>query len=243
MTAIARNTKIRHVFGNVMRLAIPLTKKTRTLVEGRIVEIEEPFYPNHDFPTKVTLYKGGGLRKEYTAVVAGNIAEITDDGTLPIGTYQVEVICHGESGMPMRYMVRSVVDIVDATVEAGIEPGVEFYGTTYSLEGAVFFFAKGDKGEKGDPGAVFTPNVDDQGNLSWTNDGGLPNPETVNIKGQQGTGVQSVEQIVTSEESGGINVVRMTLTDGSTTDFEIRNGEKVEPQYQEGVHEDGTINF
>ena len=32
-------------------------------------------------------------------------------------------------------------------------------------------------------GATFTPSVDSDGNLSWTNDGGLPNPPTVNIKG------------------------------------------------------------
>lgn len=38
-------------------------------------------------------------------------------------------------------------------------------------------------GQKGDHGATFTPSVDDDGNLSWTNDKKLPNPKTVNIKG------------------------------------------------------------
>ena len=33
---------------------------------------------------------------------------------------------------------------------------------------------------------IFIPHVDAAGNLSWTNDGGLPNPETVNIKGPAG---------------------------------------------------------
>ena len=37
-----------------------------------------------------------------------------------------------------------------------------------------------------DPGATFTPHVDENGNLSWTNDHDLPNPETVNITGPQG---------------------------------------------------------
>lgn len=32
-------------------------------------------------------------------------------------------------------------------------------------------------------GATFTPHVDDDGNLSWTNDANLPNPKTVNIMG------------------------------------------------------------
>lgn len=48
---------------------------------------------------------------------------------------------------------------------------------------------KGDPGEKGDTGArgiTFTPVVDSRGNISWSNDGGLENPQTVNITGPQG---------------------------------------------------------
>ena len=51
--------------------------------------------------------------------------------------------------------------------------------------------AQGVQGEIGPRGYTFTPAVDDTGNLSWTNDGGLPNPEEVNIKGPIGaTGPQ-----------------------------------------------------
>ena len=38
----------------------------------------------------------------------------------------------------------------------------------------------------GSNGATFTPSVDSDGNLSWSNDKGLSNPQTVNIKGPQG---------------------------------------------------------
>ena len=41
-------------------------------------------------------------------------------------------------------------------------------------------------GTPGEDGATFTPSVDDSGNLSWTNDKGLVNPEPVNIKGPKG---------------------------------------------------------
>lgn len=44
----------------------------------------------------------------------------------------------------------------------------------------------GAQGEPGEPGTTFTPRVDSEGNLSWTNDGDLPNPEVVNIRGPQG---------------------------------------------------------
>lgn len=38
----------------------------------------------------------------------------------------------------------------------------------------------------GQNGATFTPNVSEDGMLSWTNDRELPNPEPVNIKGKDG---------------------------------------------------------
>lgn len=44
----------------------------------------------------------------------------------------------------------------------------------------------GSGGEDGEDGATFTPYVDANGNLSWSNDKGLPNPRTVNIKGADG---------------------------------------------------------
>lgn len=39
---------------------------------------------------------------------------------------------------------------------------------------------------RGIDGATFYPEVDNEGNLSWTNDKGLDNPEVVNIKGAPG---------------------------------------------------------
>lgn len=45
---------------------------------------------------------------------------------------------------------------------------------------------KGDKGDPGAPGAVFTPSVSEEGVIEWTNNGGLANPTSVNIKGPKG---------------------------------------------------------
>lgn len=44
----------------------------------------------------------------------------------------------------------------------------------------------GKDGADGEDGATFTPSVDSAGNLSWSNDKGLANPPTVNIKGPKG---------------------------------------------------------
>ena len=46
--------------------------------------------------------------------------------------------------------------------------------------------AQGPTGATGPAGAVFTPSVSASGDLSWTNNGGLENPPTVNIRGPQG---------------------------------------------------------
>lgn len=44
----------------------------------------------------------------------------------------------------------------------------------------------GQSGSDGKNGATFTPTVSSSGDLSWTNDQGLENPVTVNIKGPKG---------------------------------------------------------
>lgn len=44
----------------------------------------------------------------------------------------------------------------------------------------------GSNGQDGVDGATFTPSVSASGDLSWTNNKGLTNPSTVNIRGPQG---------------------------------------------------------
>lgn len=45
---------------------------------------------------------------------------------------------------------------------------------------------QGPKGDTGASGATFSPQIDGSGNLSWVNDKGLPNPQTVNLRGDKG---------------------------------------------------------
>lgn len=46
--------------------------------------------------------------------------------------------------------------------------------------------AKGADGAAGKDGVTFTPSMSDDGDLSWSNDGGKANPATVNLKGPKG---------------------------------------------------------
>ena len=51
----------------------------------------------------------------------------------------------------------------------------------------------------GDSGAIFTPAVSAEGVISWTNNGGLPNPSPVNIKGPKGS-----DYVLTSQDKADI---------------------------------------
>lgn len=78
----------------------------------------------------------------------------------------------------------------------------------------------GKRGLRGEVGYYFTPTVDTAGNLSWTNNGELTNPTTVNIKGPKG-------------EGGTITITGITVDNGSsetgTPSVEIISG-TTEPQ-------------
>lgn len=88
-------------------------------------------------------------------------------------------------------------------------------------------------GTGGADGTTFTPSVSEDGIISWTNDGGKDNPTPVNIKGadgangtngENGVGIQSVVQTTTSTVDGGDNVITVTLTNGNTSTFTVKNG-------------------
>lgn len=139
-------TRIRHVFGNVLRVAIPLDALVVRMVNGEVSKDKQDFYPNTDFPVQIVLRKGGGIKYTFTADVRDDIVSFEDMGTISIGTYQVEILCRNQAGEPCRYMVRSIIQIVDATADAGIEPGIEFNCECYTLDGGIFLALKGEDG-------------------------------------------------------------------------------------------------
>ena len=81
---------------------------------------------------------------------------------------------------------------------------------------------KGDDGEDGKDGVTFTPSVDSAGNLSWSNDKGLANPPTVNIKGPKGD----------SGEGGGGGDSSVFITHFSVDEFASSNVEFTDEQVE-----------
>ena len=132
-------------------------------------------------------------------------AKVDEDGEDEQGNpkYKIELtIPRGDTGKTP--VINSVVTVTtlepgsDATASITPDGQDEQGNPRYSLSIGVPKGAKGDKGDigntgpsgeagqKGDSGATFTPSVSDSGDISWTNDSGLPNPETRNIRGPKG---------------------------------------------------------
>lgn len=82
-------------------------------------------------------------------------------------------------------------------------------------------------GPKGDTGPYYSPSVSSSGVITWTNNGGLPNPEGVNIKGPAGNpGQDGVSPEVTVEEiPGGHRVTIMDADHPSGQTFNVMDGE------------------
>lgn len=104
---------------------------------------------------------------------------------------------------------------------------------------------KGDPGERGSDGSdgsdgvTFTPAVSAEGVISWTNDGGLPNPTSVNIRGPAGpqgnpgapgaAGADGVSPEVTIASITGGHSVTITDADHPTGQtFNVMDGESGE---------------
>lgn len=88
----------------------------------------------------------------------------------------------------------------------------------------------GGTGENGEDGATFTPYVDANGNLSWSNDKGLANPPTVNIKGEDGKdgtdgedGQNGISPTITVTPITGGNRITINDVNGTKT-IDVLNG-------------------
>ena len=117
------------------------------------------------------------------------------------------------------------------------ENGNKLYGTVSSgtsLKGTLSqALIAGVPGEDGEDGATFTPNVSADGTLSWTNDKDLPNPPSVNIKGEDGytpekgvdyfDGEDGFSPVVAVKGIEGGHRVTITDKDGVKT-FDVMDG-------------------
>ena len=108
---------------------------------------------------------------------------ITANGTAPLTNIQpqdnIKVGDHIVDSVGNVFEITVVTPATDETEDA---PATE---ATFTV-GALLTSIKGAKGDKGDTGYYFTPSVNSDGVISWTNNGNLPNPASVSIRGPKG---------------------------------------------------------
>lgn len=141
-------TILRHVFGNVMRLAIPLTLRTIEGRNGEITSTDADFIPSSDYPVIVEFSKPNSVTKINVDAEMrdGNVAYIEDKGSIPVGKYAITVSCKDNNGNPYRFKQDAVLNVVDLTREAGITPPAEYEARIQYLDSAIYLALKGEDG-------------------------------------------------------------------------------------------------
>lgn len=137
---------IKHVQGNVLRLAIPLTLRTIEIVDGEPNATDSDFIPSSDYPVRVVFSKGN-VKIALDAIMRdGNKAYIEDKGTIPKGLYDITITCFDDNGNPYRFNQASTLNVVNETIEAGIASPIEYEVGTQYLNAAIYLALKGDDG-------------------------------------------------------------------------------------------------
>lgn len=132
---LIKGVRIMHVQGNVLRLAIPLEVIKVSVVNGVAEKTKEDFVPTN--PVTVVLTCGNFSTKQ-PATMEENVARVEFLESMKLGVYSVTVVTKDDDGYSMRFKQRTVIEVVDATADAGIAPGVEFNSEAHWLDGAIY---------------------------------------------------------------------------------------------------------
>ena len=128
------------IAGNPLTLRIPLQKVTIT-ADGHETEDYEP----QDGDVVTIILRSQRSEKSYVPEIEGNIATISDNGTLPIGEYAVETLVVESDGTKRRSYYPFVLNVMKATPDmlAYFDDFPE-YANGVLLDTPSIFFAVGD---------------------------------------------------------------------------------------------------
>lgn len=161
------------------------------------------------------------IASSYPLFSAGAVEASLKFGSAPQLTIDSSSLANPKVGLKMPASLKAgtanTTESVAPTATASIVP---VYGGTLGNE--LSFQAKIPQG------VTFTPSVSDAGEISWTNNGNLPNPTTKSVKGQKGdTGVSFAGiEYTPSTASGGNNTFKVKYSNGTTgtESYNIKNG-------------------
>lgn len=222
-----------------------------TRLEERINQIEENGVSDEQIETAVNAYLeehpvGGVTPEELDEAVTEALQEAKDSGA-----FKGDKGERGETGATGATGSPGIPGETGPAGEPGYSPSVKLTRQTDGVlitvtnkdgsqsekvyDGEDGTGGSGEGGADGKDGVTFTPAVSAECVLSWTNDGGLTNPDPVNIKGDKGdTGDDGFTPTVklTRSTSGSVTI---SVTNKNGTSYEsVYDGEKGDPG------EDGT---
>ena len=243
--------RITYTQGNTVSVSVPLVKKTIEKT-GNVTSITTEDYTPGDGDTIEVKLIGERRTYCYTPTMSESVAVFGLQGNEVAGRYGIEVNVYKTNGEKMRYAEPYALELVPFT---GIVDN--FVVGAVELDASVFFAMRGEKGNKGDPGEdgvgissitkVSTQGLVDTYAITYTDgtsttfqvtngakgeQGEQGAPGTPGAAGADGVSVSSIVQTTTSTASGGINIITVTLSNGATSTFEIRNGAKGDPAEQ-----------
>lgn len=179
--------------------------------QGERGEVGYYFTPNVDESGNLSWSNNGNLNNPSTVNIKGPQGEQGAQGI------QGQVGPQGETGPYFTPSVDSNGDLSWTNNGGLINPSTVNIKGPQGEQGTIG--PVGPQGEQGETGYYFTPSVDSNGNLSWTNNGGLTNPTTMNIKGPQGDiGPQG------PQGNAGTNGVNATINGVSTLTLTTTGG-------------------
>ena len=169
------------------------------LVEITLLSGGAPWTPPDGVEAAIAYMQPGGTKGLYNKLadgtpaisMAGNVATIVlaPQMLAVSGTVQASIVFNDQQLNRLTTFPFSVC--VASNPSAGAQK-VEDYIRLQWLEDKLEEYLSAIKasgafdGKPGGNGVTFTPSVSENGDLSWRNNGGLPNPQTVNIRGPQG---------------------------------------------------------
>ena len=179
------------------------------------------------------------IASSYPLFSAGAAGASLPFGSAPQLTIDSSSLANPKVGLKMPASLvagtANTTESVAPTTAASITP---VYGGTLGNE--LSFQAKIPQG------VTFTPSISDAGEISWTNNGDLPNPDTKSIKGQKGdTGVSFAGiEYTPSAASGGNNTFKVKYSNGTTgtESYNIKNGTDITSVEEVSSDIDGGIN-
>ena len=154
-------------------------------------------------PVMITVKESGLVDAPLHALPLSVAEQISNNASAALAAAR-EVKAQAEAGAfngsdGLSFIIAGYYETAEALAAAVTEPKTgEAYGVGTDAPYDIYIWdavnglwrnngrIQGAKGSNGAPGATFRPSVDAAGNISWTNDGGLDNPVSQNIRGPAG---------------------------------------------------------